>query len=82
MLFKLNFLKNWTWFMIPANIAIILVLIKGFRETFSKEYSLLTIVWFGLAILMCLCFDVYFYHKLKEITLKSAEAQLKAMKDE
>jgi len=75
-------IKNRTWFMIPANIAIIMLLFWGYSETVVKIGSLLAILQFALAILMCFCFDVYLYYKLQRITLESAEAQLESMKED
>ena len=66
--------------MIPIVIAIGLILIKGFMETFvDKEYSLLTVLWFCFVILFCVNICNFAYHKLKEIT----EQQIMgAVKDE
>ena len=78
----MNFLNNRTWFLLPVNFAVVFLLIWGYSETVVKVGSPLAILQFALAVLMCLCFTVYIYYKLKRITLESAENQLKAMRGE
>jgi len=78
----MNFIKNRTWFLLPVNFAVIFLLLWGYSETVVKIGSPIVILQFALAVLMCLCFDIYLYFKLQRITLESAEAQLEAMREE
>ena len=78
----MKWIKNRTWFMIPVTLALIGMLSWGYKETVVKIGSPLAILQFALAVLMCFCFTVYIYYKLKRITLESVENQLKSMKEE
>ena len=78
----MNFLNNRTWFLIPVTLALIGLLSWGYSETVIKIGSPLAILQFAIAVLMCICFDIYFYFKLKEITKKEVETKLKIMREE